>query len=275
MNSKILRKLIADGPVIAPFIYDGLQARLAQHVGHTAVYMTGFGTAARLGLPDVGLTTFTEMLENARVIVNSVDIPVICDADTGYGNSLNVIRTVREYENAGVAALHLEDQQWPKRCGYMVGKSVIPTSDMIQKLRAALDTRRRDMMIIARTDALAPHGWDEVEERVRLYREEGADMIFVDGIGADDLDEYTKRLGDLPLLFNNVPQVPMVEVETHPFGIVLHAGTLMAILMETQKALLELKNTGDVSLPEPNIAFEIALQALDAEHYFALDKRYS
>lgn len=275
VNTELFKNLVSEGHVIAPFVYDGLQAKLAQQVGLSAIYMTGFGSAARLGLPDVGLMTFTEMLDNARIIVNSVDIPVICDADTGYGSPVNVIRTVREYENAGVAALHLEDQQWPKRCGYMAGKSVIPSSEMIQKLRAALDARQGEMMIIARTDALQSHGWNEVEDRSRIYMEEGVDMIFVDGVGADDVNEYARRLGDLPILFNNVPQVPMIEVKKHPFSIVLHAGTLMAILLAIRNAMVELKNSGDVSLSEPNDSFELALQALDAEHYFGLDQKYS
>ena len=275
MSAESLIEQMKSGSVLAPFVYDGLQAKLAQQVGYGAVYMTGFGTAARLGLPDVGLTTFTEMLENARIITRSVDVPVICDADTGYGNPINVVRTVQEYERAGVAALHLEDQQWPKRCGYMQGKKVIPASEMIQKLRAALDARKGDTLIIARTDALQSQGWDEAEERARLYREEGADMIFVDGIGANDMKEYAQRLGDLPLLFNNVPQVHMEEVAPHPFSIVLHAGTLMTVILAFRDALVDLKSTGKVSTPMPNDAFKTALQALDAEHYFNLDQKYS
>ena len=274
MKNELLRNHIKKGAVIAPFVYDGLQAKMVQNLGYKAVYLTGFGTAARLGLPDIGLITFSEMLDNVRAITNSVNIPVICDADTGFGSPLNVIRSVREYESAGVAAMHLEDQEWPKRCGYMEGKSVIPVSDMIQKLRAALDTRQRNMMIIARTDALQTQGWSEVEDRARQYMEEGADMVFVDGIGADDVKEYAKRLSDLPLLFNNVPQLHMKVVEKYPFGIVLHPGNMMAMILAFQTALEQLKSNGEVSLPEPNEAFNLILQTLDAEHYFELDKKY-
>lgn len=261
--------------VTAPFVYDGLQARLAEQQGFAAVYMTGFGTAARSGLPDVGLTTFTEMLENARIISSSVDIPLICDADTGYGNPLNVIRTIREYERAGVAALHLEDQQWPKRCGYMAGKAVIPSAEMIQKLRAALDTRRDGLLIIARTDALQAHGWNEVEDRARAYRDEGADLVFVDGIGSSDLEEYARRLGDLPLVFNNVPLVGMQSLIDLPFSLVLHPGSLMALLIAVHQAMEDLMNTGEVPLAQSADAFSLALKALNAQRYFELAEHYS
>jgi 2-methylisocitrate lyase-like PEP mutase family enzyme len=274
-NNTGFRDQLQQGTVTAPFVYDGLQARLAEQQGFAAVYMTGFGTAARFGLPDVGLTTFSEMLENARIIAGSVDIPLICDADTGYGNPLNVMRTVREYERAGVAALHLEDQQWPKRCGYMAGKAVIPAPEMIQKLRAALDTRRDELLIIARTDALQAHGWDEVEDRARAYREEGADLVFVDGIGSNDLEEYARRLGDLPLVFNNVPLVGMQSLAELPFTLVLHPGSLMALLIAVHQALGDLMNIGEVPLAQSADAFSLALKALDAHRYFELAEQYS
>jgi 2-methylisocitrate lyase-like PEP mutase family enzyme len=166
------RKLLS-GPemVVAPFVYDRLQARLARRQGFKAVYMTGFGTAAARGFPDLGLLTMGEMVENVRALARSVDVPVICDADTGYGEAINVQRTVREYEDAGAAALHIEDQVWPKRCGFFEGKQVIPRDNMEAKLRAALDARSDpNLVIIARTDALAPLGWEEVTQRARLSR---------------------------------------------------------------------------------------------------------
>ncbi len=135
------RRLVGPSMVVAPFVYDALQAKIAERLGFEAVYMTGFGTAAARGFPDLGLLTMTEMVENARTIARSVAIPVICDADTGYGNPINVRRTVREYEAAGAAALHIEDQVWPKRCGFLAGKQVIPMEEMVPKVRAACDAR--------------------------------------------------------------------------------------------------------------------------------------
>ncbi len=274
-KNESLAAQLSKGTVLAPFVYDGLQAKLAQKMGYDAIYMTGFGASARLGLPDVGLTTFTEMLDNARIIANTVDIPLICDADTGYGNALNVHRTVREYENAGVAAMHLEDQQWPKRCGYMEGKSVIAASEMKQKLRAAVDARRGDMLIIGRTDALQSDGWNEAEDRARSYLEEGVDMIFVDGVGPNDINEYASRLGDLPVLFNNVPMIHMSELEALPFNLVLHPGSMMALLSVLKGSLEELKTQGTVTLNQhPNEIFKAALEALDAAHYSGLSNKY-
>ena len=159
-----LRQMLNDPEmVVAPFIFDAFQARIAQAAGFQAVYMTGFGTAASRGFPDVGLLTMAEMVQNVRYIANAVDVPLICDADTGYGNPVNVYRTVREYESAGAAALHIEDQVWPKRCGFLAGKQVIPMQEMVPKVKAACDARRSDdFVVIARTDALAVNGWDDV-----------------------------------------------------------------------------------------------------------------
>jgi 2-methylisocitrate lyase-like PEP mutase family enzyme len=199
-----LRERWRTGRVVAPFVFDGLQARCAERAGSRAVYLTGFGTAASRGLPDLGLLGMAEMAAQAGVVAAATALPVIADADTGYGGVLNVARTVAAYERAGVAALHVEDQVWPKRCGFFEGKEVVPVEEMAAKVRAACDARRDpDTVIIARTDALAPHGWDEVVRRARRYRDCGADLVFVDGIRTPaDLAEYESRLGDLPLLYN-------------------------------------------------------------------------
>src|SRR6516225_5995636 len=206
MNAaKQLREKLNRPPmVVAPFVYDALQAKIAERVGFEAVYMTGFGTAAARGFPDLGLLTMSEMVENVRTIARSVQIPVICDADTGYGNPVNVWRTVNEYERAGAAALHIEDQVWPKRCGFLAGKQVIAQDEMVPKVRAACDARHiPDTVIIARTDALAVNGWDDVVRRADAYREAGADLIFVDGIRTvDDVKDYASKLAGLPLLYN-------------------------------------------------------------------------
>lgn len=241
-----LRALLAGSDlVVAPFVFDAFQAKLVERTGFPAAYMTGFGTAAARGYPDVGLVTQTEMAQNARYIAQAVDIPVICDADTGYGNPLNVIRTVREYEAAGVAALHLEDQVFPKKCGFMRGKQVIPLEEHVQKIRAALDARTDpDFVIIARTDALAPHGWDETLRRCRAYRDAGADLLFVDGIKTrHDLEIYARELADVPKLLNG-QLVPTRDVQRLGFKINICAGTLITVYRALHQVLTDLKQTG-------------------------------
>ncbi len=180
-----LRQLMQQGLVVAPFIYDAFQAKIAQQVGLDAVYMTGFGTAAARGYPDVGLLTMTEMAQNVSYISAAVNLPLIADADTGYENPLNVRRTVRAYEQAGVAAMHIEDQVFPKKCGFMQGKMVIPQAEMVEKVRAALEARSDpNLVIIARTDALAVHCRDDNEARARAYYAAGADLVFVLTLGS-------------------------------------------------------------------------------------------
>ena len=169
-----LRALLArPEPLLAPGAYDALSARLVEQAGFDAVYMTGFGTTASLiGRPDVGLLTGSEMVDNARRIVSAVDVPVVADADTGYGNAINVVRTVQLYEQAGVAGLQLEDQVAPKKCGHMSGKAVIGTAEMVGKLEAAVAARRDpDLVVIARTDAVAVSGVPEAVDRARAYVE--------------------------------------------------------------------------------------------------------
>jgi len=239
-----------NGPemAVAPFVYDCLQARLAERAGFKAIYMTGFGTAAARGFPDLGLLTMGEMVDNVRALSRSVDIPLICDADTGYGEAINVQRTIREYEDAGAAALHIEDQVWPKRCGFLEGKQVIPLENMVAKLHAALDARRDpDLVIIARTDALAPLGWEEVTRRARAYRAAGADLIFVDGIKTlDDLKTCARLLADLPLLYNGQLQHP-AEIAQYGFKLMIHIATLFTVYQRTRDAFVELARTGAVA----------------------------
>jgi 2-methylisocitrate lyase-like PEP mutase family enzyme len=243
-----LRELLAQKKMtVAPFVFDCLQAKLAEQAGFEAIYMTGFGTSAARGFPDLGLLTMTEMVANVRAIASAVKIPVICDADTGYGNPMNVWRTVREYEDAGAAAMHIEDQVFPKRCGFLAGKQVIPMDEMLPKVRAACDARRdRNLVIIARTDALAVNGWEDVMRRCRAYREAGADMVFVDGIRTrDDLANYAK-LTDLPVLYNGAI-LPVAELAQLGFKINIHPATMMVAFESMRSALRELKSTGAVT----------------------------
>ncbi len=229
--------LAAADPVVAPFVCDGLQARIAAQAGFEAVYMTGFGTAASRGLPDVGLLSATEMINAVQFLADSVDVPVICDADTGYGNALNVQRTVRAYERAGASAMHIEDQVWPKRCGFLQGKEVIPLSDMLSKVKAAVDARD-EILIIARTDALQPEGWDSVVERVVSFHEAGADLVFVDGIRSrKDLDDYVQNVPGIPKLYNGTLAVP----EHANIGLIINPTTMLTLFAEMQRVFKEVR----------------------------------
>src|SRR5437667_5393601 len=206
-----LRELLV-GPdlIVAPGAYEPLSARPIAQAGFPAVYMTGFGTAASvLGQPDVGLLTMSEMVSRAAAIAAVIasvagDLPLIADADTGYGNPINVRRTIREYERAGVAGLHIEDQVWPKKCGHMEGKQVISMDEMVQKIRAAVDARQDpDFVIIARTDANAVNGLEDALQRGQAYRETGADVIFIEAPRSiAELQTIKQTFPDVPLLFN-------------------------------------------------------------------------
>jgi 2-methylisocitrate lyase-like PEP mutase family enzyme len=193
--------------IVAPGVFDGLSASLVARLGFPAAYLTGAGVAASgFGLPDIGLLTQTEMAERARVLVRALgDVPLIADADTGYGAALNVVRTVREYEAAGVAAIQLEDQAFPKKCGHLPDKELIEADAFVRKLRAALDARTDpDLLVVARTDARGPLGIDAAIERARAYAEAGADLIFVEA--PQDTKEIERIAAEVPapLLINLV-----------------------------------------------------------------------
>ena len=218
----------------------------------------------------------TEMVANAGAISRSVSVPVICDADTGYGNPLNVWRTVREYEDSGAAALHIEDQVFPKRCGFLAGKQVIAMDEMVPKVRAACDARRdRNLVIIARTDALQVHGWDDVVRRARAYRAAGADLVFVDGIKTvDDLQRYAEKLGDLPLLYNG-DLLPLDELRKYPFKVTIHIGTMLAAFDSMRTAMTELKRTGKLSVGTGSNVFKDLVRLMGVEEFETLAKKYA
>lgn len=236
-----LRRKLAGGFVLAPGVYNALFAKLVERIGFEATYMTGFGTAARYGYPDAGLITQTEMVNNVRSVCRATKLPVIADADTGYGNAVNVNRTVRLWEGAGVAALHIEDQVFPKKCGFMSGKDVVPLDEAVGKLRAALDARTDDMIIIARTDALAVNGWEDAITRCNAYRDAGADLLFVDGIRTrEDLDIYASELAsrEYPCVYNGALVGPE-EVATMGFRLQILAGTALAAVYESTSAAMD------------------------------------
>ena len=204
-TSKLRQLLARPGCVVAPGVADAFGARLVKMEGFEAVYMTGFGTSlTRLGMPDVGLLTATEMIDNASRIADASGLPVVADADTGYGNPINTRRTIRDYEKAGVAGVHLEDQAWPKRCGHLAGKRVIPAAEMVAKIKAACDARRDDdFVIITRTDAIAVEGLEAALERGERYREAGADILFIEApVGREQVEVVSKRFQGVPLLYN-------------------------------------------------------------------------
>ncbi len=246
-TTRLRELLTADRMLLAPFTYDGFTAKVAQEAGFDAVYMSGFGTSMSKGLPDVGLLTQTEMVQNAAYIAAAVDVPVIADADTGYGNAINVRRTIREYERAGVAGVHVEDQVAPKKCGFFDGKDVIPLDEAAAKVRAAVEARDDgDFVVIARTDALVVNGWDDVANRCRAFVEAGADLVFVDGIRtAADLREFAERLGDLPRMYNG--EIVPAEVEELGFKLQIHRGPVFSLYPIVKEMMVELRESGRIS----------------------------
>jgi 2,3-dimethylmalate lyase len=249
-----LRELLNSGQtIVAPGAFDPLAARLVEEAGFAAVYMTGFGTsAALLGRPDVGLLTMTEMADSAGRIAACVDIPLIADADTGYGNPLNVIRTVGAYEAAGVAGLHIEDQVAPKKCGHMEGKLVIGADEMAQKVKAAVDARiDPDFVIIARTDARAVEGLDSALDRARRYRDAGADVLFIEALVSEaEIEAAAAAFPDVPLLFNwaeggKTPPVSLDRLTELGYRIVIFPiGTLLAATAAMRRILKEIATSG-------------------------------
>ena len=249
-----LRALLDSGQtIVAPGAFDPLSARLVEEAGFPAVYMTGFGTSAALiGRPDVGLLTMTEMAGHAGRIAACVDIPLIADADTGYGNPLNVIRTVGAYEAAGAAGIHIEDQVAPKKCGHMEGKLVIPAEEMVQKVRAAVQARAQpDFVIIARTDARAVEGLERALQRARMYHQAGADALFIEALTSEaEAEAAVRAFPGVPLLFNwaeggKTPPISLDRVKELGYRIVIFPiSTLLAATGAMRRILREIAQAG-------------------------------
>ena len=252
-----LRALVSrPGCIVAPGVADALAARLVALEGFEAIYMTGFGTSlTRLGAPDVGLLTATEMVDNASRIADASGLPLIADADTGYGNPINVRRTIRDYEKAGVAAVHIEDQVWPKRCGHLAGKRVIPTQEMVAKIKAACDVRTDpDFMIITRTDAIAVEGLEAALERGERYREAGADMLFIEApVGRTEVERGARHFKGVPLLYNmaasgKTPDLAADELARLGFKLAIYPNWIILAAIPAMQALLrELKSKGSIA----------------------------
>lgn len=283
-STTLLRQLLAGSePVLAPGVVDCIGARIVAKEGFKAIYMTGAGTtASRLGWPDVGLLTMTEMADNAQRIAEASGLPLVADADTGYGGPLNVQRTVRSYERAGVAALHMEDQQWPKRCGHLDGKSLIAVEDMVSHIKAACDARHdQDFVVIARTDAIAVEGFEAALERAQRYEAAGADVIFVEAPrDAAQLSEIPKRLKK-PALFNmaasgKTPFLSVEEIKALGFKLILYPNFMMlAAIPAMHKVLQEIKTKGSVKELVGEVAsFQEFFNLLGMDEVKSLEEKY-
>ncbi len=245
MNSRqVLKQLLQRKTLlVAPGCFNGLSARLVEEAGFEAAYLSGGAVARSMGIPDIGLVTMSESIERAVEVVSAIKIPIIADADTRYGNAVNLVRSVREFERAGVAAIHIEDQITPKRCGHLDGKEVIPRGEMEMKLEAALNTRSDpDFCIIARTDARGVNGFDDAIERARAFAKLGVDAIFVEAPQSEEeLAEIPRRIPDVPLLVNvfkggKTPMLPMQRLEQMGYRIAIYPS-------ETQRAAIHAMRT--------------------------------
>ncbi len=277
-----LRALLArPGMRVAPGAYDCITARMVEQAGFELAYMSGAGTAASLGYPDYGLLSLNEMADNAGRMAAAISLPLVADADTGFGNELNVVRTVREYERRGVAGLHLEDQSFPKKCGHLANKSVIPRADFIMKIRAAAGARHDpDFLIIARTDARAMLGMDEAMARANEAIDAGADMAFVEA--AQDLDEVAAipRRVHGPCLLNLVwrgktPDVAFTDAEAMGYKLAILPGMLMKAAMVTfDEVLAETRERGRHAVLRNELPPQEVFNRVGAREWDAISARY-
>jgi len=273
-----------DRIIVMPGVFDALSARIAQHVGFDAMFQTGYGSSASLlGMPDFGFLNAGETADNARRIIRSVELPVIVDADTGYGNPLSVWRLVRDLESMGAAGIFLEDQVWPKRCGHMQGKSIIPTDDYIMKLKAALDAREsKDFIIVARTDARASRGLDEAINRGKTYSKAGADVIFIEAqTSTKELSRIANEI-DAPLVANMIEEgvTPTLSAQQlFKMGYTVALFPLSALYASTYailKVFSELKKTGTTDQGRGiMVTFNEFNKFVDLQKYMELEKRYA
>ncbi|MFQ6026968.1 MAG: oxaloacetate decarboxylase [Dehalococcoidia bacterium] len=284
LTTKLCQMLQTPGIITAPGAYDCLTAKIIESAGFPAVYMTGAGTSvSRLGVPDLGLATMTDMVSNAAEIAAMVQVPVIADADTGYGGVLNVQRTIRQYERAGVAAVHIEDQEMPKRCGHLDDKRIIPTEDMVGKIRAAVDARTdADFRIIVRTDALAVSGWEDTMRRCESYVLAGADILFVEALRSREDAQRVAANFDVPLLYNFVetgksPLIPAAELEQIGFKVVIFpVSALLTVCRAVGNLMQKLREQG-TTIDQINnmVSLEDCFNTVGLGEMVAEDAKYS
>ena len=283
-TTKFRQLLQQPGIIQAPGAYDCLTAKLIQQAGFPAVYMTGAGTSvAQLGYADLGLATMSDMISNAGSIADILDVPLIADADTGYGGILNVRRTIRQYERAGVAAIHIEDQEMPKRCGHLDDKKVVSTEDMVQKIRAAVDARTDDdFTIIVRTDSIAVTGWEDAMNRCEEYIKAGADALFVEALRTPEEVEQVAKNISVPLLYNFVesgksPLLSASELEKFGFKIVIYPGSaLLSVTHVVQRVMAQLKETGTTAhIMDNMVTLEACFEAVGLSSLLAEDARFA
>jgi 2-methylisocitrate lyase-like PEP mutase family enzyme len=280
LHTRLTRKPI----VVAPGVYDAFTALVATQAGFETLYVSGAAIAyTRLGRPDVGLVGMSEVAETITLIRDRVGANLIVDGDTGYGNALNVVRTVRSFERAGATAIQLEDQDFPKRCGHLDGKGLIPAAEMVGKIKAALDTRvSRDTLIIARTDAVAVEGFERAIARANLYKEAGADMLFVEAPKTrDELARVTKSFTGVPLMANMVeggktPIVPAAELEAIGFALVIFPGGIVRALGHMAASYYGSLATNGTTDPFRNqmLGFEDLNRVIGTPEMIALGKQY-
>jgi 2-methylisocitrate lyase-like PEP mutase family enzyme len=279
--AKLRALLRGDTMVIAPGAYDGLTAMLVAQAGFPAVYMTGAGTSVSHGYPDFGLLTASEMIANAGRMAHAIDVPLVADADTGYGNELNVVRTVRDYEAAGVAGIHIEDQVSPKRCGHLDDKEIVPREDWLAKIRAAAYARRdRDFLVIARTDSRAVVGLDEAVARANAALEAGADMAFVEAPQTLDEVAAVPKLVHGPCLLNVVrggktPEVDLRRAEAMGYKLAIVPGLLLkTVIGACDEMLAQLKATHVHPVPRTDMTVREGFNRVGAAEWDTLRTRF-
>ena len=284
-GSTRLRQMIQTGETyVLPGVYDGLSARIAQNAGAQALYATGGGIARSTGIPDMGLISPKEVCDRLEQIVDAVDIPVLADMDTGYGNALNARRALHAFERAGVAGFHLEDQVFPKRCGHLEGKAVVPAAELCSKLRAVRDALADpDMVIIARTDAIAVEGLQGAIDRMHQYVEAGADVAFIEAPRSEEqIEQIGREFAAVPKLLNmfwggKTPVVERSKLQSWGFNLVIVPGDLqrgaMFAMQEMAKAILRDGHTE--SLTHMMASFDDREAAVNTAYYMELDARYA
>lgn len=269
--------------LVAPGCFDGMSARLVQEAGFEAAYLSGGAVARSMGIPDIGLVTMSENIERAAQVTSVVSIPVIADADTGYGNAVNLVRTVREFERAGVAAIHIEDQVTPKRCGHLDGKEVVPLAEIEQKLKAALATRTDpDFCIIARTDARGVNGFDDAIARAKAFARLGVDAIFFEAPQSEaELEAIPKAIPDVPLLVNvfkggKTPMLPVDRLEKMGFRIAIYPSeTQRAGIFAMRQVLALLKRDGTTEAMDASLTtFKDRDKLIDLDGWQSIEKQY-